>query len=467
MDGYIRVSRRMGREGPGYISKRIQREAIEHWASYRGIEIVEWHVDEDESGGTQNRPGIRAAIDRVVAGETQGIACWRLNRFARNVGEALHDVGTIQQAGGVLAFTADDIDATGPAGEFFLTVLLAIAALDLNNIKSSWRIAKEHAMARGAVIGPTAFGYARQADGTLEADPVAGPVVGQAFMIAATRGLHATVAFLTEHGPGRTWTTSTVRRMLSQRCYLGEFVYGELKHVDRDLALTDSATWHAAQPTEPKRRRRAANFPLSGLATCATCGTHMVGARGGRDRQTGAGLRSYRCAASLTAWRGERCPAPATTVADRLEQYVRDQAATAADAVAVQVADRGLLDDQVAAAARALEEAETELEAFASDLTLRRVLGDRYHPAGQVRADAVTAAREHYALLAARAATSSTRTGLGELVREAPLEELGVLLRGMLAGVEVARGRGPLAGRVRLVALDDEPAAGMTGVHHT
>jgi site-specific DNA recombinase len=89
MDGYVRVSRRMGREGPGYISKDVQREAIERWADYRGITIATWHVDEDESGGTQDRPGIVAALKRVEAGESDGIACWRLNRFARNVSEAL------------------------------------------------------------------------------------------------------------------------------------------------------------------------------------------------------------------------------------------------------------------------------------------------------------------------------------------------------------------------------------------
>ncbi len=91
MDGYVRVSRRMGRGGPGYISPNVQREAIQRWADYRNVEIVAWHVDEDESGGTQARPGLRAAMARIEAGETDGLACWRLNRFARNVGAAIAD----------------------------------------------------------------------------------------------------------------------------------------------------------------------------------------------------------------------------------------------------------------------------------------------------------------------------------------------------------------------------------------
>ena len=92
MDGYIRVSRVGGREGPSYMSPSIQREAIEAWANYRSVEIVAWHEDEDESGGTQQRPGLREAIRRIEAGETEGLACYRLNRFARNVGEATTDL---------------------------------------------------------------------------------------------------------------------------------------------------------------------------------------------------------------------------------------------------------------------------------------------------------------------------------------------------------------------------------------
>jgi hypothetical protein len=43
----------MGRKGPGYISPTVQKEAIARSAQYRGVEIAAWHVDEDESGGTQ------------------------------------------------------------------------------------------------------------------------------------------------------------------------------------------------------------------------------------------------------------------------------------------------------------------------------------------------------------------------------------------------------------------------------
>ena len=153
-DGYIRVSRRMGRKGPGYISQTVQREAIARWAAYRGVEIAAWHVDEDESGGTQERPGLRAAIRRIESGETEGIACWRLNRFARNVAGAIEDVERIQSLGGHLAFVEEDIDPTGPFGSFILTVLLAVATLERDNMVAGWQTA----MYEVVTPGPRPFG---------------------------------------------------------------------------------------------------------------------------------------------------------------------------------------------------------------------------------------------------------------------------------------------------------------------
>ncbi|HEY5343505.1 MAG TPA: recombinase family protein, partial [Solirubrobacteraceae bacterium] len=165
MDGYVRVSRRMGREGPGYISPEVQREAIQRWADYRGVTIPVWETDEDESGGTQARPGLQRILERIDRGETDGIVCWRLNRFARNVAGAIGDVQRIQTSGGHIAFVEEDVDPTGPFGSFILTVLLAVATLERDNIVSGWKTAKARAMERGAKIGPTPLGYVRQPDG--------------------------------------------------------------------------------------------------------------------------------------------------------------------------------------------------------------------------------------------------------------------------------------------------------------
>ena len=51
-DGYVRVSRRMGRKVPGYISPTVQKEAIARWAESTG----EW----------RSRLGMSVRMSRAV-----------------------------------------------------------------------------------------------------------------------------------------------------------------------------------------------------------------------------------------------------------------------------------------------------------------------------------------------------------------------------------------------------------------
>src|SRR5215211_689217 len=79
VDGYIRVSRRAGREGDSYISPKLQSEQIEGYAKLYGLRIMAWHTDEDVSGGTLDRRGLAVALERCRNGETGGIVSARLD----------------------------------------------------------------------------------------------------------------------------------------------------------------------------------------------------------------------------------------------------------------------------------------------------------------------------------------------------------------------------------------------------
>jgi DNA invertase Pin-like site-specific DNA recombinase len=449
MDGYIRVSRRMGREGPGYISKDVQREAIQRWADYRHVRIAAWHEDEDESGGTQHRPGLREAMRRVEDGDTEGIACWRLNRFARNVSEALADVKRVQAAGGKLAFVEEDIDPTGPFGEFILTVLLAVAALELNNIKASWATAKARANDRGVKNSRAPFGYRRIRDGDdkgkLEIIPAEAEVIREVYEICDREDVPAAVAFLRQHAPKRTWTAFTVRRTLANRQYLGEVRYGDLVYQDEDLRIVSRVLFERVQrklAERVKRRAKAAVYPLSSLATCATCGGTLVADRGGNDHR-----RMYRCGARTR--KGPNCPDPVSLSADPLEQYVVQVLREAFQGPAFEIGG-GDDNTEVDTAEAALADAEDELDAFASDLTARQLLGDHYHHHLRQRVDAVADAREH--LHAAMDAIAPVEMIVpDELWDTLEPVELAEVLRGGLDTVVVGRGRGPLSERVRVV----------------
>jgi site-specific DNA recombinase len=182
LDGYIRVSRVGGREGEGYISPPVQREAIEAYAGDLGGEIVAWHDDQDYSGGNVERPGFQRVLERLREGQTDGIVVMRIDRFARSVADGAAIVRAITDRDQVFASCHERIDPRTPEGKYMLNSFLANAELFLDQGKASWFTAKARAVARGAHIGPTPIGYRRipkgqERSGCLLPHPVYGSAI--------------------------------------------------------------------------------------------------------------------------------------------------------------------------------------------------------------------------------------------------------------------------------------------------
>ncbi|MEJ7798433.1 MAG: recombinase family protein [Solirubrobacteraceae bacterium] len=461
MTGYIRVSRVAGREGESFISPDVQRKQIQAWAKMRGVEIVAWYEDLDQSGGKRDRPGLDAFLVDLANGDTEGVVVSRLDRLSRlGIQDALALIEEIHEGGGQIASIDLGIDPTTVFGEFATTLMLAMARLERRRMSESWIVAKVRATERGVKIGPTPIGYMRDEDAVLQPHPIYGPVVTKAFNLAARVGPDAALAYLLEHGGtdveddeeskleerGRTWTGWTLRRLLRNRSYLGEARYGDLVNLKAHEPLVSRAVWEAAQQEPSERRRPKATFPLSGLATCAACGNVLVGARGGNHAQ-----RMYRCSAALASFKGERCSSPTTVTALLLEDLVRTallEAPSGPTGFSGSDDAGGTLEE----AESALLARERDLEDLLTDIELRRTLGaERFRRLAQTNVQAVDEARDHYRDVAGRSA-QRTRVPSKEMLKDAGLEELGELLRGALQNIIVTRGRTPLAGRVEIVA---------------
>jgi site-specific DNA recombinase len=456
---YVRVSRVMGREGDSYQSPAVQEETIRRWAEHARAEVVAVITDEDVSGGTKaiDRPGLSRAFEILESGEADGLAVSKLNRFSRSTLSALRDLERLEEIGAAFVSVEEDFDSANPFGRFALTMLLAVATLERDNIVAGWKVAKARALARGAKIGPTPFGYRRREDGTLEPHPERAEIVRQAFRLAR-QGIPAVVAYLDgldlRHENGKrtdrplAWTAYTVRRLLANRSYIGELRYGGQVFEDAHEALVTQAEWRLAQHEAPETRSPAADFPLSGLATCSGCGGPMVGGRGGK------GLRTYRCANSLAhaKRRGRNCPAPATMVADRLEQHVDGLIREAWTAPHGALVLPGRTDSpDVEALLAAAEEAQAETAAFVQFTSARTPgyaegLADRQ----AAEEDAWAAYRE-----AEEAASAHERvvSGYARMDSLEP-EEWAQLVRDVVAVIEVRRGRGPVEERVRIIPHD-------------
>lgn len=449
LSGYIRVSAVGGREGEAYISPSVQREAIASYAAEIGGEITEWFVDEDYSGGNTDRPGFQAALEKSRSGESDGLVVMRIDRFARSVADGATIAREMVESGQVFASVTERIDPRTPTGRYMLTAFLANAELFLDQTKAGWKVAKARAIERGAPVGPTPFGYLRvkspavkanqisperaaelvgemPAVGTVIPDPLTSPLVIEAFKRSSAGDSVAEIAewLRGRYVPDgrRPYSGGEVRRWLNNRFYLGEIRYGELSAVESHTPLVNERLFDAAQPAPARKMKaRSASLPLVGLVFCANCGEPMHGNRCGGS--TGR-LPIYRC--------GSACGGGAVITAELVEGFVFKLARDAVAGFKLTGSGRGL--DKLDEAVRV---AESELDAFISNLTVRSSLEPKVWERGvQLRAAAVNEAK------AERSKAVKADRLLSVDLDNPTQHDLRAFAFAVIDGVYVARGRG-------------------------
>lgn len=462
LDGYVRVSRVGGRDGEGYISPAVQREAIASYATELEGKIVAWHDDQDQSGGTVERPAFQHVLERLRGGESDGIVVMKVDRFARSVADGASIVRGIVDAGQVFASCHERIDPRTPEGKYMLTSFLANAELFLDQAKASWWTAKARAVARGAHIGPTPIGYERIAkgekgSGQLAPHPTYAPAIRELFARAAesAEGDSALARWMTSRAPrirGAPWQPSEIRRWLQNRVYLGEVRYGDLANTEAHTALTDPGTWERCQRTPGVQRKAHSRFLLAGLVRCAHCRYAMGGQTYGGSGST----PIYRC-------NGRRCKAPSVITAERLEGFVHGLVLERVRGLELEAAAEGV---DLEAVDRSYEEAEAELRAFAADVNARRRLGEAvWQDLLTGRADHRDAMRE----ARERAYARSQLVAVAGDVEDLDHDALRDLLSGMVRHVFVRRApRGAGAGeRVLVIWSDDHRVIEVPGPHRS
>lgn len=471
MDGYVRVSQVRGRSGESFISPDVQREQIHAWAKLHKVEIAQVHVDLDQSGGKTSRPGFDEMMRRVEQGATGGVVVAKLDRFFRSTAAGLEAIRRIEEAGARFVAIQEGVDPTTPMGKAMLSILLAMAQLQLDLARENWATAQQRAVARGIHISSaTPTGYVRREDGRLEPHPVFAKEVRELFeRRAAGASWRQLAAYLDDkqvEGPygAINWRTRAVTNIISNPVYTGEARCGEFVNRDAHEAIVDRATWAAAQIAHPSPPSRGEPALLAGLLRCAGC-RHVMRP----DRMTlqtgpraGERVRTYRC-------RGEHasgtCTNRSAVLGTVIEPYVEQQFLEAARAIAARgEADNGELGELTDAVAVA----EAELSAYRDDERILAALGpDRFVEGLEVRVERLEQAQRALAEATAQRTTFADRdANLVELWPELSTEERRKLMRSAIDAVVLRRGRQvPITERALILwrgeAPDDLPRRGL------
>lgn len=287
------------------------RAALTALAKQRGLLVVREYAEIVSGDTIAARPQMQQLLDDVKAGLYAGVIVNDVDRLGRGDSIDQEIIKYTFAASRTLIITPNrDIDPANPTDQDTLDFSMFLARFEYRKIAQRLREGKARSAAQGNwAVGVAPYGYARQyADGRffLVPDPVEAPIVRMVFSMAVNDGLGPTAISyrLSDMGiksrHNCTFDKQVIRRMLSNKAYIGCVVYGSTrtaKNVDQSgrrsvrLIKSDPMVIHDAhEPLVPvdvfeqaQKRFSSAPIntghtmrnPLSGLVYCVHCGKVM------------------------------------------------------------------------------------------------------------------------------------------------------------------------------------------------
>lgn len=328
----------------------MQTEAARSYALARGWqwdeELTRAAIEINTSGGQskgdkkrgesswKKRRGLGSLLEAAEAGRIQHLIVYKLSRLARSAREGLEICDAFERLGVTIHSASEGIDYSTATGRMIRTMMLAVAEMELENIRE---FAMEAMLARarsGKPHGPWPGWIGRNEAGEFTLlEPHASAhlrlvelrLAGESY-ISIARALNS-AGFATP--TGKPWSAGLVIHALEPSArlrYLGhssyqsgtgseeiilpgvfpalltQAQYDELEATQRSLAVGTAIEF--AGPGN--RRGASSNYPLVELAWCPICGGRLVGKTGNKIK--GQPVRSYACrrAAEVPGAHGER-----------------------------------------------------------------------------------------------------------------------------------------------------------------
>ena len=445
---YVRVSRQGTREDERLRSPDFQR-SLQRRVLGGEYELVPFEAEIDVSGSKTIRAILDEIIAAIEAGELDGIAVAKLDRFARlRPKDRVELIARIEDAGGIIRSASEQLDTTTPEGRFARDVFLGVARMQWEQKDADLKTAKREAIAAGRAIMTTApFGLRFDEAHRLDVVEAEAKLVREIYELRLEGWSYGSLAELFNERTGRDVSDMTIRRMLENRVYLGELHYGRredtrLENLDPGFdAIVDVDLFDAVQRINEERAPgrgvavgRAKSL-LAGIAVCQGCGRNMS------RKTTSSGRTIYKC----NTVKPRRCERTATIGLDELDAFViervlQELGPVVDEEVEVEVELGASID--AAVAEQRLERAQAAVIAYETDVELEDRIGvEAYRQGRAARLELVERRRAELDACGEQTELQSARSTLRrELTAgEASVDELRRLLSTVVAAVVVER----------------------------
>ena len=246
-----------------YSSGNQREESIEgqlrecyEYAKYNDIEIIDEYIDRAFSAKTDDRPDFQRLIADSNRKFFDAVLVWKLDRFARNRYDAAFYKHTLKKKN-VRVLSVKENISDGPEGIILESMIEGMAEYYSANLSQNVKRGfKENALKLKWNGGNVPFGY-KIVDGHYTINEDEEPMVLMIFnMCAEGKTIKHIFNYLKEKGirrsNGKPIAYSSMRHMLTNRAYIGEFNHSGVFVEDGMPAIVSKDVFEKAQETIKK-----------------------------------------------------------------------------------------------------------------------------------------------------------------------------------------------------------------------
>lgn len=331
---YCRVSSKEQVEGT---SLETQEAACREYAKAHKINIVKIFIEHGESAKVADRTQLIELIDfcRTSKTKLQALLVWKLDRFARNVGDHFNIKATLSKYGVRVVSVTEPID-TNPEGKLMEAILAGFAQFD-NDIRAARTVqGMRRKIQEGIFPWKSPLGYrsaAREGTKKTRPDEPDQPLFGllqKAWKEFAT-GIYKKADILrlmeslgVQTQKGISMTAQSLDNFFRNPYYAGILIdpWSGEQHAGNHVPMVGQDEFQRVQVIMAKRGRsiphqkERAEFPLRGLVQCTACRHFLTG---GFSRGRSRLYPYYHCG-------NRQCPSqpnyPARTVHDEFGTFL-------------------------------------------------------------------------------------------------------------------------------------------------
>ncbi len=238
------------------------------YSQTRGWTVRRVFVDECQGGGSIERANLQQMLARAEEGELDVIVFWKLDRFARSLGDLVSIEKNLRQRGVGLCSTTEFIDTTSSVGRFNYRNLASVAELEREIIGERARLGLYGLARQGRWPNHhPPLGYVVGTDGKLVVDQSEAKVVARIFSVYILEKSMPQLAFelnkeSVKTKSGGRWNARAIRDVLSNRLYAGRYsVAGFVQQIDEYRIVADEV-FEEASKTMSRYEEGASRPPM-------------------------------------------------------------------------------------------------------------------------------------------------------------------------------------------------------------